>query len=172
MPDIIILLHPCILGNRGGLKVINPSSCTFNWYLQDKLYTVNSNIHACRRMNKPGKVCTIIVVSEVCRQLVIISSFQVIWLFVHSVACIISLLYQPIWSGHLSHLASTRFPVFCYRLLICAHRCIAQLVVLGHFLHHVSVLYISTVKPPNREYFGDGPFVPCREVVLFSEVLF
>ena len=30
----------------------------------------------------------------------------------------------------------------------------------------------STVKPPNRGHFGDGPFVPCREVVLFSEVLF
>ena len=29
-----------------------------------------------------------------------------------------------------------------------------------------------TVKPPNRGHFGDGPFVPCREVVLFSEVLF
>ena len=30
----------------------------------------------------------------------------------------------------------------------------------------------NTVKPPNRGHFGDGPFVPCREVVLFSEVLF
>ena len=29
-----------------------------------------------------------------------------------------------------------------------------------------------TVKPPNRGHFGDGPFVSCREVVLFSEVLF
>ena len=29
-----------------------------------------------------------------------------------------------------------------------------------------------TVKPPNRGHFWDGPFVPCREVVLFSEVLF
>ena len=29
-----------------------------------------------------------------------------------------------------------------------------------------------TVKPPNRGHFGDGPFVPCREVVLFLEVLF
>ena len=33
-------------------------------------------------------------------------------------------------------------------------------------------IYIYTVKPPNRGHFGDGPFVPCREVVLFSEVLF
>ena len=31
---------------------------------------------------------------------------------------------------------------------------------------------VHTVKPPNRGHFGDGPFVPCREVVLFSEVLF
>ena len=32
--------------------------------------------------------------------------------------------------------------------------------------------FVGTVKPPNRGHFGDGPFVPCREVVLFSEVLF
>ena len=31
---------------------------------------------------------------------------------------------------------------------------------------------IYTVKPPNRGHFGDGPLVPCREVVLFSQVLF
>ena len=30
----------------------------------------------------------------------------------------------------------------------------------------------NTVKPPNKGHIGDGPFVPCREVVLFSEVLF
>ena len=30
----------------------------------------------------------------------------------------------------------------------------------------------DTVKPPNKGHFGDRPFVPCREVVLFSEVLF
>ena len=30
----------------------------------------------------------------------------------------------------------------------------------------------ATVKPPNKGHFGDGPVVPCREVVLFSEVLF
>ena len=28
------------------------------------------------------------------------------------------------------------------------------------------------VKPPNKGHFGDGPVVPCREVVLFSEVFF
>ena len=33
-------------------------------------------------------------------------------------------------------------------------------------------IFKNTVKPPNRGHFGDGPFVPCREVVLFSEVLF
>ena len=27
-----------------------------------------------------------------------------------------------------------------------------------------------TVKPPKRGHFGDGPFVLCREVVLFLEV--
>ena len=31
---------------------------------------------------------------------------------------------------------------------------------------------ICTVKPPNKGHFGDGPVVPCREVVLFSEVFF
>ena len=31
---------------------------------------------------------------------------------------------------------------------------------------------VNTVKPLNRGHFGDRPFVPCREVVLFSEVLF
>ena len=30
----------------------------------------------------------------------------------------------------------------------------------------------NTVKIPNRGHFGDGPFVPCREVVLFLEILF
>ena len=29
-----------------------------------------------------------------------------------------------------------------------------------------------TEKPPNRGRFGDEPFVPCRDIVLFSEVLF
>ena len=33
-----------------------------------------------------------------------------------------------------------------------------------------NILY--TVKPPNKGHFGDGPVVPCREVVLFSEVFF
>ena len=31
---------------------------------------------------------------------------------------------------------------------------------------------VSTVKPLNKGHFGDGPVVPCREVVLFSEVFF
>ena len=30
----------------------------------------------------------------------------------------------------------------------------------------------TTVKPPNKGHIGDGPVVPCREVVLFSEVFF
>ena len=29
-----------------------------------------------------------------------------------------------------------------------------------------------TVKPPNKGHFGDGPVIPCREVVLFLEVFF
>ena len=36
----------------------------------------------------------------------------------------------------------------------------------------VMVYHLTTAKPPNRGHFGDRPFVPCREVVLFSEVLF
>ena len=27
----------------------------------------------------------------------------------------------------------------------------------------------DTVKPPNKGHIGDGPVVPCREVVVFSE---
>ena len=34
------------------------------------------------------------------------------------------------------------------------------------------VCFPHTVKPPNKGHFGDGPVVPCREVVLFSEVFF
>ena len=30
----------------------------------------------------------------------------------------------------------------------------------------------NTVKPPNKGHIGDGPVVPCREVILFSEVFF
>ena len=30
----------------------------------------------------------------------------------------------------------------------------------------------NTVKPPNKRHIGDGPFVPCGEVVLFSDVSF
>ena len=33
-------------------------------------------------------------------------------------------------------------------------------------------LLILTVKPLNKGHIGDGPVVPCREVVLFSEVYF
>ena len=34
----------------------------------------------------------------------------------------------------------------------------------------ISLQWSATVKPPNKEHIGDGPFVPCREVVLFSEI--
>ena len=30
----------------------------------------------------------------------------------------------------------------------------------------------ATVKPPNKGHIGDRLVVPCREVVLFSEVFF
>ena len=30
----------------------------------------------------------------------------------------------------------------------------------------------GTVKSPNKGHIGDGPFVPSKEVFLFSEVLF
>ena len=39
-------------------------------------------------------------------------------------------------------------------------------------LDHKINNYVITVKPLNKGHVGDGPFVPCREVVLFSEVLF
>ena len=35
-----------------------------------------------------------------------------------------------------------------------------------------SELQRNTVKPPNKGHIGDRPVVPCREVVLFSEVFF
>ena len=33
-------------------------------------------------------------------------------------------------------------------------------------------LFEYTVKPPNKGHIGDRPVVPCREVVLFSEVFY
>ena len=35
----------------------------------------------------------------------------------------------------------------------------------------VANVFTTTVKPPNKGHIGDRPIVPCREVVLFSEVL-
>ena len=43
-------------------------------------------------------------------------------------------------------------------------------------LYHINVLgsvcyiIISTVEPPNKEHFGNGPLVLCLEVVPISEV--
>jgi len=31
---------------------------------------------------------------------------------------------------------------------------------------------LYTIKPPNKGHNGDGPVVPCREVVLILEVFF
>ena len=46
----------------------------------------------------------------------------------------------------------------------------------GHRGHSTNSVWLfstcGTVKPPNKGHFGDGPVVPCREVVLFSEVFF
>ena len=33
-----------------------------------------------------------------------------------------------------------------------------------------SLELLSTVEPPNKGHFGNGPFVLCSEVVLISEV--
>ena len=40
----------------------------------------------------------------------------------------------------------------------------------------MEIVYIiqphTIVKPPNKGHIGDGPFVHCRELVLFSEVTY
>ena len=36
----------------------------------------------------------------------------------------------------------------------------------------IALYYGDTVKPPNKGHIGGGSVVPCREVVLFSEVFF
>ena len=41
-----------------------------------------------------------------------------------------------------------------------------------HVHAHTLAVIVHTVKPPNKGHFGDGPVVPCREVVLFLEVFF
>ena len=38
-------------------------------------------------------------------------------------------------------------------------------------LYGTYVCVSNTVKPLNKGQIGDGPFVPCTEVVLFSEVI-
>ena len=38
-------------------------------------------------------------------------------------------------------------------------------------MHLVRVCIYTTVKPPKKVHIGDETFVPCREVVPFSEVL-
>ena len=42
----------------------------------------------------------------------------------------------------------------------------------GSLLINTTAREATTVKPPNKGHIGDGPFVPCRAVVLFSEVFF
>ena len=43
---------------------------------------------------------------------------------------------------------------------------------IGKIYAYVQSPFAYTVKPPNKGHFGDRPVVPCREVVLFSEVFF
>ena len=38
--------------------------------------------------------------------------------------------------------------------------------------YYIIIIIVATVKPLNKGHIGDGPVVPCREVVLFSEVFF
>ena len=54
--------------------------------------------------------------------------------------------------------------ITCNREKLCVH--ISTLSVYRIVSHRY------TVKPPNKGHIGDGPVVPCREVVLFLEVFF
>ena len=55
-----------------------------------------------------------------------------------------------------------------------------QIIIFFLAYFHRTLVYTSsqtpfsgtTVKPPNKGHIGDGPFVPCREVVLFSKVFY
>ena len=44
---IYILLHPCILGNRGGLKVINPSDKSLFMYFLINIYKITCIQYTC-----------------------------------------------------------------------------------------------------------------------------
>ena len=46
------------------------------------------------------------------------------------------------------------------------------LIKIAKSMNNLSFYLEITVKPPNKGHFGDGPVIPCREVVLFSEVFF
>ena len=58
---IYILLHPCILGNRGGLKVINPSHKPLFMYFLINIYKITCIQYTCIT------VFIIVVLKEVCR---------------------------------------------------------------------------------------------------------
>ena len=55
----------------------------------------------------------------------------------------------------------------CYQVCYTksAHRICDPIII-------IIVTLFGTVKPSNKGLIGDRPFVPCREVVLFLEVLF
>ena len=44
---LYILLHPCILGNRGGLKVINPSDKPLFMYFLINIYKITCIQYTC-----------------------------------------------------------------------------------------------------------------------------
>ena len=67
---------------------------------------------------------------------------------------------------------SVHFQIGTHRVKLTSKHC-ENLCKLCAWVRSMSAwLYHYTVKPPNRGHFGVRPFVPCREVVLFSEVLF
>ena len=47
---------------------------------------------------------------------------------------------------------------------------LAQLVPVAIYVTGDKIKIMTAVKPPNKGHIGDKPVVPCREVVLFSEV--
>ena len=60
-------------------------------------------------------------------------------------------------------------PVTCER---CDHVFRSKRKAERNSMKRMRAVESDTVKPPNKGHFGDRPVVPCREVVLFSEVLF
>ena len=49
---------------------------------------------------------------------------------------------------------------------------LAPLVPVAIYATGDKIKIMTTIKPPDKGHIGDKPVVPCREVVLFSEVFF